>query len=73
MVERGREEERLIHAALAPDRVLFPGSSKAISLLSHPPLKETSIFIQLYSKLKPQKYRLNVQARKEMARKEKKN
>lgn len=63
MAERSREEEkeRLTPAVLAPDTVLPPGSNKTVYLSP----KETSIFIQLYSKLKPQKYRLNVQTRKE--------
>lgn len=63
MAERSREEEkeRLTPAVLAPDTVLPPGSNKTVYLSP----KETSIFIQFYSKLKPQKYRLNLQTRKE--------
>lgn len=61
MAERSKEEEkeRPTPAVLAPDTV--PGSNKTVYLSP----KETSIFIQLYSKLKPQKYRPNVQTRKE--------
>lgn len=44
------KRKRLTHTALAPDRILPPGSN-----MTAPPPKEIHIFIQFYSRLKAQK------------------